>query len=215
MKKAFTLIELLVVIGVIGLLLAVMAPSLSRAREQARVVAVNSDLYQIALCLEMYMDDNRGKHPPTRQDCFMGWEDHQLPPELVEDGYLPSVSPTTEMTTRIEDRFHRGHTYKYWSVGQLYQNNRYMEKLRASLLIPAGFPANEGEPQQDIEYDDPDKSPVTWVIFSQGPKYDDWETLKVLNGPVPKRTWYSPSKRRGLIVRIRLRNGRQIGTFEE
>jgi hypothetical protein len=56
---------------------------------------------------------------------------------------------------------------------------------------------------------------VTWVIFSQGPKYDDWETLKVLNGPVPKRTWYSPSKRRGLIVRIRLRNGRQIGTFEE
>jgi prepilin-type N-terminal cleavage/methylation domain-containing protein len=215
MKKAFTLIELLVVIGVIGLLLAVMAPSLLRAREQSRVVAVNSDLYQIGLSLEMYMDDNRGHHPPTRQDCFMGWEDHQLPPELAEGGYLPAASASSEMTARIEDRFHRGHTYKYWSVGELYQNNRFMETIRASLLIPAGFPGNEGEPQEDIEYDDPDKSPVTWVIFSQGPNYDDWETLKILNGPVPKRTWYSPATRSGLIVRMRLRNGRQIGTFEE
>lgn len=214
MKHGFTLIELLVVVAIIGILLAVVMPSLARARQQAKIVAVNSDLYQIGLVLEMYMNEHGGKHPPTRKDCSMGWEDHQLPPELVEEGYLPAPAKETGMSARMEDRFNPKNTYKYWSVGELYQNNRYMPYVRASLYVPAGFPAQEGQPADDILYDDPEKSPVTWVIYSQGPNFDEWHSLKELNGPAPKRSWYRSDRNSGLIVRVRLRNGRHIGSFE-
>ncbi|MBN1816967.1 MAG: type II secretion system protein [Sedimentisphaerales bacterium] len=214
MRKAFTLIELVVVVAILALMLAVLTPSLSRAKQQAKIVAVNSDLYQIGLSLEMYMNEHDGRHPPTRQDCSMGWEDHQLPPELVEGGYLPAPSRESGMSVRMQDRFHPKNTYKYWSVGPLYQNGRYMPYIKASLYVPKGFPAGEGQPQQDQVFDDPAVSPVTWVIYSQGPDYDEWETLKELNGPVPRRTWYSAEKQKGLIVRMRLRQGRHIGSFE-
>ena len=216
MKKGFTLIELLVVIAIIGLLMGISLPSLSRAKEQAKIVVVNAELRQIGLCLEMYTDDNNRKHPPTRKDCSMGWEDHQLPPELVESGYLPAPASDSGMSVGIEDRFNRGNTYKYWSVGQLYQNGKFMTMKNASLYIPVGFPYQEGLPETDIKYDDPVISPVTWVIFSQGPKFDEWEILKELNGPVPKRTWYNSQKRKGIIVRMRLKGKvySHIGSFE-
>jgi hypothetical protein len=31
---------------------------------------------------------------------------------------------------------------------------------------------------------------------------------------VPKELWYAPKERRGFIVRMRLKNGSQIGSFE-
>jgi type II secretory pathway pseudopilin PulG len=204
-----------VVITIIGLLLGILSPLLSRAREQAKVVAVNAELRQIGICLDMYMNDNNGKHPPTRKDCTLGWEDHQLPPELVAGGYLPPPAPGSGMSAGIEDRFHSGNTYKYWGVGELYQNGRFIARKKALLYIPANFPFQDGTPKADIPYDDPVTSPVTWVIFSQGPKFDDFEILKQLNGPVPQRTWYSPQKRKGIIVRMRLKKGNHIGTFEK
>lgn len=214
MRKAFSLIELLVVIAILGTLLAVLMPSLARVKRQAKVVAVNADLYQIGLCLEMYMNEHDGRHPPTRKDCSMGWEDHQLPPELVEGGYLPAPAQESGLSARIEDRFHPTNTYSYWAVGEMYQNGRYMPYIRSALHVPPGFPTGEGPPEEDELHDDPEVSPVTWVVYSRGPRYDEWETLKELNGPVPKRTWYSPQKGKGLIVRMRLKGGRHIGSFE-
>ena len=91
MKKAFTLVELLVVISIIALLMGILLPSLSQARLQAKIVAVNVELRQIGLALECYYFDNE-KYPPTREDCHTGaLKDHlyQLPKELAEGGYLP------------------------------------------------------------------------------------------------------------------------------
>jgi prepilin-type N-terminal cleavage/methylation domain-containing protein len=53
-KKGFTLIELLVVLAIVGLLIAIVMPSLNRARLQAKILSTNSDLRQIALALECY-----------------------------------------------------------------------------------------------------------------------------------------------------------------
>ncbi|MFA6424604.1 MAG: type II secretion system protein [Phycisphaerae bacterium] len=214
MKKGFTLTELLVVIAIIGLLMGILLPSLSRARGQAKIVAVNAELRQIGICLDMYMNDNSRKPPPTRKDCTLGWEDHQLPPELVAFGYLPRPASGSGMSAGIEDRFHCSNTYKYWAVGELYQNGKFTAQKKASLYIPTGFSCQEGSPETDIQCDDLAKSPVTWVIYSQGPKYDDFETLKELHGPVPQRTWYSPQKRKGIIVRMELKKGNHIGSFE-
>ncbi len=216
MKKGFTLIELLVVIAILGLLMSILLPSLSKAKEQAKIVAVNAELRQIGICLEMYMEDNNGEHPPTRKDCSAGWADHQLPPELVEGGYLPSPDSSSGMSAGIEDRYNRGQTYKYWAVGELYQNGRFMPWKKAVLYIPEGFPNLEGTPETDIKHDDPINSPVTWIIYSQGPKFDEWEVLKELNGPVAKRVWYDQKKRKGIITRLRLKGKiyEHIGSFK-
>jgi len=211
--RGFSLIEVLVVITIIGVVMAVSMPALSRAREQARVVSVNGELRQIALCLEMYMQDHAGRHPPARKDCSLGWDDYQLPPELVDDGYLPASTRTYTMSTGIEDRFDRDHTYSYQAVGPYYQNQVFMQTKYASLYIPPGFPDREADPNQDLRWDDPKTSPVTWVVYSHGPRFDAWTLLKQAHGPVPRRTWYDPGQRKGLVTRMRLNNGRQIGSF--
>jgi len=62
--RGFTLIELLVVIAVIALLMAVLLPALSKARESAKNVVCQSNLKQWSYILLMYTDDYKGNFPP-------------------------------------------------------------------------------------------------------------------------------------------------------
>lgn len=63
LSTGFSLAELLVVITTISTLLAIMLPSLGRAREQARRVVCASNLRQLGFSLKMYAVDNDGKYP--------------------------------------------------------------------------------------------------------------------------------------------------------
>jgi len=210
-KRGFTLIELLVVISIIALLMGILLPALGQARLQTKVVAVNAELRNIGTALEAYSFDNNDKYPPTRVDCMLGGHFYQLPVELVESKYLPAPGEETFMAAGIEDRFNRGYTYKYRSVGTLIYNRTVTVKNGAYLWVPDGFPENEKE--EGNTYDDPKDSPVSWVLYSEGPKFD-LNGMKELKYPVPKNTWYDPKTGQGIIVRMRLRNGMQIGTFE-
>lgn len=60
-RHAFTLIELLVVIAVIALLLAILMPALSKARELAQGTVCKGNLKNYTLAMLMYLGDNDNK----------------------------------------------------------------------------------------------------------------------------------------------------------
>jgi len=59
-RRGFTLTELLIVIGIIAVLIAILMPALSAAREHAKRVQCMSNLRQLTMAWLMYANDNRG-----------------------------------------------------------------------------------------------------------------------------------------------------------
>jgi prepilin-type N-terminal cleavage/methylation domain-containing protein/prepilin-type processing-associated H-X9-DG protein len=62
-SKAFTLLELLVVIAIIALLLAIVIPSLVRAKEQGRDIYCQNNLHQMYLAAIIYTENHNGSFP--------------------------------------------------------------------------------------------------------------------------------------------------------
>ena len=82
-ETAFTLIELLVVIAIIGILAALLLPSLTRAKQQAQSAKCKSSLHQLGLALNLYLEDNSSKYPycgywynlsPSQRQPLNWWE---------------------------------------------------------------------------------------------------------------------------------------------
>jgi prepilin-type N-terminal cleavage/methylation domain-containing protein/prepilin-type processing-associated H-X9-DG protein len=63
LRFGFTLIEILVVVAIIALLTAILLPSLSRARDQARRAVCASNLHQQMLAMGFYSSDYKGYGP--------------------------------------------------------------------------------------------------------------------------------------------------------
>lgn len=61
--RGFTLIELLVVIAIIGILSALLLPALGRAKRKAHSAACISQLHQMGLAMELYIQDNDHRLP--------------------------------------------------------------------------------------------------------------------------------------------------------
>jgi len=64
-KRSFTLIELLVVIAIIALLLAILGPSLGKAKDQVRDVICRSNMKQWTLVYTLYANDNEDSFPQS------------------------------------------------------------------------------------------------------------------------------------------------------
>ena len=65
-RAAFTLIELLAVIAIIAILAGLLLPTLGRAKEAGRATACLSNLRQVGIALQIYVDSNNQRLPMMR-----------------------------------------------------------------------------------------------------------------------------------------------------
>ncbi len=71
-KKGFTLVELLVVIAIMAVLIAILLPALSKAREQARTILCKTNLKGYGTAFLVYLDDNEFCFPDSYRWLYNG-----------------------------------------------------------------------------------------------------------------------------------------------
>jgi prepilin-type N-terminal cleavage/methylation domain-containing protein len=81
-RKGFTLIELLVVVAIIAVLISLLLPSLSRARESAKNVACQSNQKQIGMAMLMYANDFNDYLPAAQSPGYHVIWDGAIEPYL-------------------------------------------------------------------------------------------------------------------------------------
>lgn len=64
-RAAFTLVELLTVMAIIALLIGILTPSLSSARDRGRKTAVLAQINAMSVGLEAFAGENGNRHPPS------------------------------------------------------------------------------------------------------------------------------------------------------
>jgi prepilin-type N-terminal cleavage/methylation domain-containing protein/prepilin-type processing-associated H-X9-DG protein len=105
--RAFTLVELLSVIAIIGVLAAILIPTVSKMRESARRSQCASNLRQLGNAFPLYAADNRGLYPaprkPDASDLVAPYSASNPPPwaNPSNDNWQVEISPYVFRETNI------------------------------------------------------------------------------------------------------------------
>src|SRR5262249_8644985 len=139
---AFTLVELLVVIGIIAVLIAILLPSLSRARESARRVACLSNMRQIGLAATMYMNDNKGWMPPCSRKQTSGvYSGSWLPVDEVGPnvGVVDNSAPPNSLRLLVQPPWGLGGS-KYLANADVFfcPSDEHRRPFRSMITLPGG-----------------------------------------------------------------------------
>jgi len=119
-RSAFTLIELLVVISIISLLIAILLPALSKAREAAKITQAASNIRQTGIAIHVYRGDYDDL-PKEEGSALGGW----VP---LLDSYVDAKY--TRMPTAIPDMYFKPNPNL--ALGAYFSNINLMGKWTTS-----------------------------------------------------------------------------------
>ena len=134
-RKGFTLIETVVVVSIIGILAAMLVPTISGMTAKARDGRRKSDIQHIALALELWREQN-GRYPAPGEagtDSCGGWrasDTSDFMQALVASGLLKAY-PADPMNTGDGCG---GYCYSYYRYGPYCSVPAYFYVLGARVL---------------------------------------------------------------------------------
>ena len=184
LKLSFTLIELLVVIAIIATLAALLLPVLGRAKESGRATGCLSNLHQIGLALQLYVQENQNRLP-CMSDIYPGMTNQFPGPDQVLSNQLGNLNalrcPSDQWPsdTPLPDP-QKGPTY-FGQTGASYSWNNLLNGEDAEHLIVLGL----------LQFV-PDAADVRQGAVSYRPRGEHGEKL-----PVRGRPYQEPAHHRG------------------
>lgn len=163
--RGFTLVELLVVISIISILMSILMPALSRAREQGQRVHCISNLKSLAMAWNLYAQDNDGRtcSPHTL------WNDSQ------RDNYWIAHGPDWESNDigNTNQAIWDGVLWPYTNFLSLYKCRRDLSNLLCSysMSVGAGRELHEiSRPSEKLLFVDASSS-FKWIHGPYDPIY--------------------------------------------
>lgn len=218
----FALLELLVVVAIVALLASLLLPGLRHARVAARIVRAHAELRQVDVALQMYLDANRDRLPPTRSSCSLR-QDFELPVELGVQRMLPYETAMVRTgygeaqvdRVTLPDVFAPHLTYKYRAPGPAIINDTLAEPpFGASLWVPNAFPdVSSAEGRYYTNARDEPPSPVRYALWSIGPDPESPKfrstAVRIGKAPVPRFFWCRGATDTGMVTHFMDRAGRQ------
>jgi prepilin-type N-terminal cleavage/methylation domain-containing protein/prepilin-type processing-associated H-X9-DG protein len=140
-RRAFTLIELLIVIGIIAVLLSLLLPSLSRARESGRQAVCLSNLRQIGMGFQLYLQQFQDTYPMAgtsgRAEDWLYYEPSRTPKADLAYGQIPKA-----MGSYIPARAFKCPSDQYHTLGtgNPYSYSANWHLCAPYISPPSGFP---------------------------------------------------------------------------
>lgn len=194
--KGFTLVELLVVISIIALLLAVLIPSLNKARQVAQRVICSNHLKTFTLANATYAAESNGRYVPIRSQNS-NWPANRLFRKLLDlDNYLKKEDKKFDGTTLSYD-LPNAYLCPADKIGNntLNRYTKYTGAGAPNVLLSYGANLTDWMPWRDSWGDNPDaghtmarvKQPaaklafidtVDWWVWWGGADYENaWDIL--------------------------------------
>ena len=184
--KTFTLLELLIVISILGILMTLLLPSLTKAKEHSKRAVCMSNMKQIGVGLQLHLKDHNGKYPARddSKDFQFSWfgqkgnrannkpytrhpKNRSLNPYILgmEKDNIPE-DIKVQMAGCPSDNFH------YEDKGSSYNNNTYsktgLENIKPYSVGTGQFRRNGNEIMKNVGINISQiESPARFVTFSE------------------------------------------------
>ena len=95
--SGFTLVELLIVVAIVAVIAAILFPVFATVRERGRRTVCQSNLKQLALAMQQYVQDNNGAYPSE----FNQWAEASYPYLKNADVFRCPDHPANEITDQL------------------------------------------------------------------------------------------------------------------